>query len=541
MLKFGNSLVKKSNKCIKWELPDSTQSLCPVCLQVIDAKLYENNGKVFMRKTCLSHGSFDELISSDAQFFKKLRRTHYEMPSGIDNPNCRNSSSCPRECGLCEQHLSSPAMVNIDLTNRCNQNCPICFANANVSGRLYEITLEQLDKMLDTAANIRPSSAPCLQYVGGEPTIYPHFLEALKRAKQKGFSQIQVASNGKRFADSLEFTQAAAKAGLEVVYLQFDGLDDQIYMKTRGRPLVETKLKAIENIKKADMRVILVPTIARGINDHHLGDILRFAIDNVDVIGGVSWQPVAITGRIDESQRRQMRFTTADLAKNLQEQCGFLDMYRDWFPFSQTIPFARILEVLSGQPQMRCSCSPHCGCATYLIVDKQTKKVVPLPAFVDIVPAMEMLNKTADRIEKYPWLRNVSIMWVLKEMKKYFHTELAPEGWDFDEFLEFLNCFIELSRQRSDKQAYMRKLQHDRFGTLLLSAMHFQDRYNYEIDRSRRCIVLYAAPNGRLYPFCTWNSGLCHRYEVEKAFSKPLAKVKEIPAGISDFSEQYAK
>jgi hypothetical protein len=174
-------------------------------------------------------------------------------------------------------------------------------------------------------------------------------------------------------------------------------------------------------------------------------------------------------------------------------------------------------------------------------VDKQTKKVVPLPAFVDIVPAMEMLNKTADRIEKYPWLRNVSIMWVLKEMKKYFHTELAPEGWDFDEFLEFLNCFIELSRQRSDKQAYMRKLQHDRFGTLLLSAMHFQDRYNYEIDRSRRCIVLYSAPNGRLYPFCTWNSGLCHRYKVEEAFSKPLAKVKEIPAEVPDLSELYAK
>jgi len=534
MLNFSSSFAKKSNRYTKWELPDFTQSLCPICLEVVDAELYENSGKVFMRKTCATHGLFDELISSDAQFFKKLRRTHYEMPSGIDNPNCRNLSSCPRECGLCEQHLSAPAMVNIDLTNRCNQKCPICFANANVSGRLYEITLEQLDKMLDIAANIRPYSAPCLQYVGGEPTIYPYFLEALKRAKQKGFSQIQVASNGKSFADSFEFTQASAEAGLEVVYLQFDGLDDQIYLKTRGRPLVETKLKAIENIKKANMRVILVPTIANGINDHHLGDILRFAIDNVDVIGGISWQPVAITGRIDKSQRRQMRFTTADLARNLQEQCGFIDMYRDWFPFSQAIPFAKILEVLSGQPQMRCSCSPHCGCATYLVIDKQKKKAVPLPAFIDIEPAMEMLNKTADRIKKYPWLRNISVMRILKGMKKYFHPELAPEGWGFEAFLEFMNSFIELGQQRNDKQAYMRRLQQDRFGTLLLASMHFQDQYNYEISRSRHCIVLYVAPNGRLYPFCTWNSGLCHRYKVEEAFSKPLARIKEIPAGIPE-------
>jgi uncharacterized radical SAM superfamily Fe-S cluster-containing enzyme len=410
MLCHKISPSKKTQNRIRWELPDFTQSLCPVCLQVIDAELYENDGKIFMHKTCAVHGRFDELISSDSKFFKKLRQTHYEMPLGIENPNRTNTSGCPRECGLCTQHLSTPAMVNIDLTNRCNQKCPICFANANVSGRLYEITLDQLDKMLDVAVNIRPRSAPCLQYVGGEPTIYPHFFEALQRAKQRGFSQIQVASNGRRFAESLEFTQASADAGLDVIYLQFDGLDDEIYLKTRGRPLVETKLKAIENIKKSNMRIVLVPTIVKGVNDHHLGDILRFAIDNVDLIGGVSWQPVAITGRIDESKRLQMRFTTADLARCLQEQCGFPDMYRDWFPFSQITPFTRLLEILSGQPQMRYSCSPHCGCATYLVIDKQTKKTVPLPAFVDIVPAVEMLNKTADRIEKYPWLSNISVM-----------------------------------------------------------------------------------------------------------------------------------
>ena len=516
---------------IRWELPASTQSLCPVCLEVIEAELYEDKNRVFMHKACGEHGSFNELISSDAKFFKGLRRRHYEMPLGIENPNCENRSHCPRECGLCEQHLSTPAMVNIDLTNRCNQNCPICFANSNASGRLYEVTIEQVKMMLDAAVSIKPHSAACLQYVGGEPTIYPHFLEALREAKSRGFTQIQVASNGVRFAKSLEFTQAAAQAGLEVVYLQFDGLDDEIYLKTRGRRLVETKLKAIENMRKSYLRVVLVPTIVKGINDRHVGEILRFAIDNSDIMTGISWQPVAITGRIDESKRMQMRFTIADLARSLAEQTGFFDMYRDWYPFSVTIPFARLLEAVTGRPSMRCSCSAHCGCATYLIVDKQTKKAVPLPAFLDIVPAMEMLNKIAERIENHRWVKKASVLQATKSLKRYFHQERAPEGWGFERLLEFIRYFAEFKEQWADTKMRSEQLRRDRFATMLLAAMHFQDSYNYEIDRVRHCVILYAAPNGRFYPFCSWNSGLCHRRQIESTYSRQLP-IKQIEQGL---------
>ncbi len=356
-----------------WKLPSAAQSLCPVCLQVIDAKLYEQDGQVLMGKSCGEHGSFKELISTDAKFFLKMRRTHYERPSGVDNPNCENDSHCPDGCGLCEQHLSTPAMINIDLTNRCNLNCPVCFASSNTTGRMCEVSLEQVEKMLNAGRNIKPHPASCLQYVGGEPTIHPNFLEAVRMAKPMGFAQIQAASNGLRFAQSPEFTEAAAEAGLDVVYLQFDGLSDEIYIRLRGRPLLETKMKAVENIGKAGMRVVLVPTIAKGLNDHQLGDILQFAIENVDVITAISWQPVAITGRIEESRRREMRFTTADLARALFEQSGFIDMYRDWYPFSVVSPFARLIEIVKGQPQMRISCHPHCGCATYLIDRKSTR------------------------------------------------------------------------------------------------------------------------------------------------------------------------
>jgi uncharacterized radical SAM superfamily Fe-S cluster-containing enzyme len=387
---------------------------------------------------------------------------------------------------------------------------------------VYEISLAQLEKMLDTVKAIRPYPASCLQYAGGEPTIYPEFIAALKMAKERNIYQIQIATNGIRFAADYDFVRRAADAGLRVAYLQFDGMSDDIYKQSRGRAMLDIKLKAIENMGNAGIRVILVPTIVKGLNDHQLGDIMRFAIDRAEIIAGISWQPVAITGRIDEKKRLEMRFTLADLARCLEEQTGIVKMHRDWFPFSTTTPFTRFLEIILKDSQVRCSCSPHCGCATYIIVDMETKKAIPLPAILDVEAAMQTLNQTVNRIENHPWLKNVSLMQSFKQLKKHFNKEAAPSGWEFEDFAEFLKSFIELPEQRADAEKYMKSLKLRRFNIILMAAMHFQDNYNYEIDRSRRCLVHYVAPNGKFYPFCTFNSGPCHRYEIEREFARPL-------------------
>lgn len=511
-----------------WQLPAAIRSLCPICQAIVDAELYEDDGHVMMKKSCTQHGNFTELISSDVEFFLKICRTHYEQPDKIENPHSVNTSHCPEACGLCEQHVSRPAMVNIDLTNRCNMNCPICFANSNATGSVCELTLQQVKKMLDAAANIRPRGPACLQFVGGEPTIHPDFIECVRQAKTRGFSHVQVATNGLKFAQSLEFCQAASDAGLDQLYLQFDGLSDEVYMKIRGRALVETKQKAIDNIRKANIRVVLVPTIVKGLNDDQVGNIARYAVDNVDTISAISWQPVAITGRIDESERLSMRYTMADLARDLEQQCGFPVMQRDWYPYSIVTPFLRLMTAMKGTPQISVSCHPHCGAATYMVVDRQTKEITPLPAFIDIAPAMADLDKMAARIEKFPWLKSITVASAMKAMKKHFHQQRAPKDWGFDRFLEFVQSFVDFEQQHTNKAAYHEYLNEQRFCTLLFASMHFQDVYNYEIQRSKHCIVLYAAPNGRFYPFCTWNSGPCHRYPIEERFAKPLQKVSNI-------------
>jgi len=191
-------------------------------------------------------------------------------------------------------------------------------------------------------------------------------------------------------------------------------------------------------------------------------------------------------------------------------------MHRDWYPFSAVQPFIRLMEAATKQRYPHYSCHPNCGCATYLIVDRQTGKASPLPQFVDVQKTMDEMDRIAARIERHPWTTRFSVMQAMRLLRRHFHADLAPPGWGFEEFLKFVESFLQINEEQADKAAYMAELRRQRFSTLLMASMHFQDAYNFELDRVQRCVVLYAAPDGGLYPFCTWNSGPCHRLRVEE-------------------------
>ena len=275
-------------------LPKTVESLCPECSRSIDARLYGEKGKVMMKKECPEHGEFVDIYWSDEALYLKAEKWFFEDGPGLDNPLVGRLEKCPRRCGLCEEHTSFTCLGNIDLTNRCNLSCPVCFANANVSGRLYEPSSEQVVEMLRLFRTRKPVPGVAIQFSGGEPTLHPDFFEIIEKAREMGFSHIQIATNGLKLADA-EFCHQCAEAGLHSVYLQFDGTSDEVYEAMRGRPLMERKLEAIDNIRKTGMYVVLVPTIINGINDHEVGKILEFTLKNTDVISGISYQPVALT------------------------------------------------------------------------------------------------------------------------------------------------------------------------------------------------------------------------------------------------------
>ena len=254
-----NALVTMPSKLQKG-LPRRTGSLCPECLKVIPATLYIGDGALKMRKTCKEHGEFDEVCWSDAELYLKAENWAFDGV-GLENPQIVDAKVCPYECGLCNLHYSATALCNIDLTNRCNLKCPICFANANAAGYVFEPTFEQIVYEFAVLRAQRPIPVAAIQFAGGEPTIYPKFPEIVKAAKEMGFPQVQVATNGIRLATEDGFLEKVAEAGLNTIYLQFDGLREENYIRARGRPLLDIKLRVIEKVRERSQAKIITPTI----------------------------------------------------------------------------------------------------------------------------------------------------------------------------------------------------------------------------------------------------------------------------------------
>ena len=237
---------------------------------------------------------------------------------------------------------------------------------------------------------------------------------------------IQAATNGIKFAD-LEFARQSKEAGLQTLYLQFDGVSDDVYKRTRGQSLYEIKLQAIDNIRKAGMKIIFVPTIVKGLNDHQVGDILRLAIENIDVVSGISFQPVAFTGRINRRELEAKRFTLADLAHSVADQTGICDVYADWFPLSCVTPFSKLISALKGEENVTLSCHPHCSMGTYLFVDDQTKAAIPVTRFVDIPALLQDMDEISRKTKKsvFKVFTGVSA-W--NSLRKHFKAGIRASG-----------------------------------------------------------------------------------------------------------------
>ncbi|MDX2154405.1 MAG: radical SAM protein [Bryobacteraceae bacterium] len=499
-------------------LPKTTESLCPECGKVITALLREDGGKVVMEKQCREHGEFRDIVYSDVELYLKMEQWTFGDNRGIANPMVADAKSCPDDCGLCSMHTSHTGLANIDLTNACNLTCPVCFANANTAGYLYEPGLEHIRRMLLTLRETKPVAGRIVQFSGGEPTIYPRFFDVLRMAKEMGFSHLQAATNGIKFAD-LEFAQQAAEAGLHTLYLQFDGVTDDVYRRTRGERLWETKLKAIENVKKAGLKIVFVPTIVKGLNDHQIGDIIRVALDNIECVSGISFQPVAFTGRIAKAELEAKRFTLADFAHAVKDQTGICDPYEDWFPLSCVTPFSKLIGALRGEEITTLSSHPHCAMGTYLFVDAN-RQATPVTQFMDMGAALQDLDREARRAGRNGLVKLFSKVNAWNTLRKHFHADRAPEGLTFTRFLQTIQGMTDKSYGRGKLDGQFT------YKTLMVAGMHFMDAYNYDIERVKRCVIHYAAPDGKLYPFCTYNSGPTFRERIEKDFSVPL------PAGM---------
>jgi len=492
--------------------PRQTESLCPQCLKTIPATIHEQEGKVHISKECPEHGAFSDLYWGDSCQF--ARAENYGRPGKVlVNPRTVVERGCPGDCGLCPDHRSHTILGIVDVTNRCNLRCPVCFAHAGAAGYLYEPTREQIEEMLGNLLSNSPVKPPALQFSGGEPTVREDLPELIGMAREMGFGHIEVDSNGVRIAQDPEYCRTLREAGTATVYLQFDGVTPGPYLATRGHDLLPIKVRAIENLRAAGFRsIVLVPTIVGGVNDNEIGGIIRFAIENRDVVRCVNFQPVAITGRIGRRERERMRITIPDLMRLAEEQTGGLIAAGDWYPVPSAYPVTKFVGHMTGHEYIDFAAHPHCGMASYLVVEGD--EVKPIGRYFDVDDFLEGLDDANHKLQygrrthaKLALARNALANVDLGVLRKY----VAPI---------FLN----------GDYASLGDFHHR---MIMIGSMHFMDPYNFDLERVRKCVIHYAVPDGRIIPFCTMNT--VHRREIERRYARPLDPSKMTPeADIED-------
>jgi hypothetical protein len=355
-----------------------------------------------------------------------------------------------------------------------------------------------------------------VQFSGGEPTLSPHFLESIRYAREIGYFAVQCATNGLRFAEEPGFAAAAKEAGLRMAYLQFDGVDNASNAHRKVGNLFDVKLRAIEELHRAGIDVILVVTVVNGVNNDQVGKILQFAVDNPEKITVVSFQPVSFTGRdedIDDATRMKQRYTLSHLAYDVKAQTGITEPMRDWFPLSALGPFSDLVDHLMGAKAdwgaMKCGCHPNCGVGTVLMVNKKTRQMVPLTQFLDMEGLLADIGTITDGAQP----KAVTVAQLGMALAKNYRPELAPPGYNFSSLLKQL---LSQTGARGGKVGeYEKDAEEFEWRVLFVAGMWFQDLFNYDFRRTEMCIIPYGTQLGEI-SFCAYNTGIGWRNVVEK-------------------------
>jgi uncharacterized radical SAM superfamily Fe-S cluster-containing enzyme len=387
--------------------------------------------------------------------------------------------------------------------------------DANQVGYVHELDWKEITEILENSMKIQPRRQMSVQFSGGEPTLHPRFIDAIRYARQVGYFCVQCATNGLKFAMEPEFCEEAKAAGLRLAYLQFDGMTNEVNGHRKVGNLLDVKLQAIDNLHRAGIDVVLVVTIVNGVNDHQIGPILQFAVDNADKITVVSFQPVSFTGRdedITDERRRAQRYTLSHLAHDVKGQLGVTEPLRDWFPLSAMNPLSDVVDLLLDNSAqfgaLNCGCHPNCGIGTMLLVNKRTSVMTPVAEFLDLEQLLLDMRQIADAGHS----RAQTLAKIALALLRNFRPEKAPPGYGLAELVrQFLSQTGAGSRKIGETEGDAGAFE---WRVLFVAGMWFQDLYNYDFRRTEMCIIPYGTQEGEI-SFCAYNTGVGWRQVVE--------------------------
>ena len=542
-----------------------TTSICPECQKNIMARIVIDSDLVLMRKKCEEHGDFEDILSKDANLYEWKHTLVDSLGSRMDTAPTnieleKTAHQCPMDCGLCEHHKSAANLMILDVTNRCNLNCPICYANANAAGHVVEYTYEEVVRIMEHFVKQRPYFAPVAQFSGGEPTLHPDIVKIIKKAAELPFQHILLNTNGIRMAKSLEFCRELKEAYSDIaLYLSFDGTEPESYKTIRGHDLSKVKRKVIENCREVGITgVQLVMTIAKGQNDHEVENVLNFARENNDVVCGIVFQPVSLCGRVTLEDLRRLRYTNSDLTQEIERITGGVLKPQDFYPLGVSNKLTQLLSWFADNPGWAMSAHDSCGFASLVQIQPEGGWK-PLRDYMDVEGMIEWAGKVYDMVEsrEIPKPTETGLYSAIQEyadkigMKKLVDlfggfgdnlTDLAyrnaMKAYFFAGNLKYIKD-LEWKKVMSDK-FYLNVLKLLAYpslrtskdmllnGLLFIGSMHFQDAYNFDVERIQRCVIHYGVldPDDENHvleiPFCSFNT--LHREGIEKRWAESHKK-----------------
>ena len=457
-------------------LDRKSKSVCPECLDIIDCDIIFRNNKVFLRKSCQIHGEFETMVYSDVADYKEAAK--YNKPGAT--PQHRQGSveqGCPWDCGLCENHKQHTCVGVIEITEKCNLNCPVCFADTK---NTFTLPLKKVKEMIDLYVKCE-GEPEVLQISGGEPTVHPDIIEILKYADEKGIKYPMLNTNGlklanrefaKKISDTMSNEDSMIKKPL--IYLQFDGVTDETYIALRGRSLLDIKMKALKNCRELGMNVTLVPTIVKGINEHEIGAILDLAL-NDNNIKMVNFQPSTTTGRYKLDNDPKRRITIPEILIEIEKQTS---------------------GVLKKNSFINIPCPyPTCSACTY--VYKMENEVLSLTELFDMD---EYIDKIVNRT-----IPDDALLSEVNEALDSLLSMSAVMGSEKTESAICTSCGIAIP-----------KISEIIDNVTLISVHAFMDEYTFDLKRAQKCCVTEILPNGKMIPFCVYN--ILYRKDLTSTF-----------------------
>jgi uncharacterized radical SAM superfamily Fe-S cluster-containing enzyme len=442
------------------EILKKTRSICSACGEIVPAT-YEvrDNEQVFFSRTCPTHGAGDTDLGYHAAFYRKSFTVEKLMIERYGDGGSTDISK-----GLSPFPLRKPAgLAILEVTERCNLTCPMCYAYSSPSERDY--SLDEIEKRLDQLIAVEGKGIS-LQISGGEPSVRKDLDKIAAMVKQKGFAQLEMVSNGIRLAREPDFAEKLVEWGFTSVYLQFDSTRPADILKLRGEELWDVRVKATAALERVKLPSTLAVSLYDGLNSDQVQQVINFAWQHPGTVCAIAFQAATPFGRFEvnkgndgdgRSIPRKLRMP--EILQLIEEQTGISqDLF---FPVGEG--------------------SPLCNTFTLLKYTREGyKPIAPnftLQEFMEVIgprPNMTLRMLTRGRAAVLPQIVS-NIGGSLKLVKTLWpHIGTDPSFWT--------------SRK-----------------TLTLFVKPFMDESDIDMSRIERCCFHNASPRG-VMSFCALNA-----------------------------------